>query len=194
MCCCGLPCRQIRCLCCGKIFRLCIGCYRGHRYCSVNCQLKARKAARAEIQRKYRSSERGQEKTKEWAAGARKRCGNRKKLKEIETAEVDIGDYQPDEYHTSPLVPYEAIAHLSPLATVAEIVGDGKDRQNEASLVKGNSSTENRGKIEMSGNERWLCHLCGKPLSGEIVQGRWTRRRKHNVQRRACLRAPPIKE
>ncbi len=53
------PVKIIGCPCCGLIFYLCSHCYRGHKYCSVQCRKSAQREAHREAQRRYRQTEKG---------------------------------------------------------------------------------------------------------------------------------------
>ena len=44
---------------CGAVFFVCLPCYRGQRYCSERCRIKARRAQRRTANRRYQQSELG---------------------------------------------------------------------------------------------------------------------------------------
>lgn len=186
--CLGMPSRRIRCSLCSKIFHICVSCYRGQRFCCEDCRRKARKESRAAIQRRYRNSERGREKTKLWASAARRRRDHTLES-ETRTSEASAGK---DENHTSPADAQRATALPSPEAMVAETTGGERRVQDDEASSTGEVWKPSSGWTPMEKSRR--CNVCGQPLSGEVLQGRWTRRRKRIAARRANLRAPPVPE
>jgi hypothetical protein len=58
---------------CGAVFYVCLPCYRGQRYCSDRCRIKARRAQRREANRRYQGSEHGLERHRERQRAYRRR-------------------------------------------------------------------------------------------------------------------------
>lgn len=52
---------QRKCFCCGNIFFVCKSCWRGQRYCSIECRQKSRKEKLRIYQKKYNRSTKGRE-------------------------------------------------------------------------------------------------------------------------------------
>lgn len=50
---------------CGAVFYVCLPCYRGQRYCSERCRIKARRAQRRAANRRYQRSEQGRARHRE---------------------------------------------------------------------------------------------------------------------------------
>jgi hypothetical protein len=58
---------------CGAVFYICLPCYRGQRYCSERCRVKARRLQRLEANRRYQASEHGRERHRERQRAYRRR-------------------------------------------------------------------------------------------------------------------------
>jgi len=114
----GKPCRQTRCSRCSKIFYICVSCYRGQRYCCEDCRRQGLRKSRAAIQRRYRNSEHGKEKTKGWAT-----AGKRRKNGGEPWARIGQPSAGKDENHTSPANAQRTTALEPPEAMVAETAG-----------------------------------------------------------------------
>jgi hypothetical protein len=65
-----IPCRWRG---CGAVFYICLPCYRGQRYCSERCRIKARRAQRREANRRYQVTEQGLKRHRERQRAYRRR-------------------------------------------------------------------------------------------------------------------------
>ena len=63
--------KEIYCKCCGCVFYICQGCYRGQVYCSKQCQSAGYRENKRNAQKKYQNSTKGKEKR---IKAAKKRC------------------------------------------------------------------------------------------------------------------------
>ena len=94
--------RQICCGWCGRLFCVCLSCWRGQIYCSDTCRMAGGRHAHREAQRRYRKTHKGKCAHRKAERRRRKR-GVKKNVADRGTTPLSIGCNIPSSYPKSPV-------------------------------------------------------------------------------------------